>query len=930
MPDVAIGRQGEPVRRNPITNTFIRGFRVMGKRINSDRLAYSISRVLNGRPQAGMLATAMLLMGTQALPAMADEGPSDDAKTLDAITVISTGTRKANMAVTDSPAPIQLISPEKLSSTAAPDLQNAIANQVPSYNVNQVGGDMGSQTLTASLRGLSPNHTLILVNGKRLHNTANVNASDGSAAPDLSFIPEAAIDHVEVLTDGAAALYGSDAIAGVINIILKKNHDGGEVNTGYSGYQDGGGADFKWGANIGFGDSSNFFNLSVEAENRQSVYRFVPTAMANCLSNETNCAAVNPDAYSYFSRIDPNRTSQYNSKYPYLNNWLNPPEVRRKALYFNSGAVLSDNVSFYAFGGYGKKTAESEENYRGPAQLMSYTDSSGTAQYMYPYGFNPSEYSDEKDYTLTAGLTGMLGDWTWDASSTYGKDKMDVYTLNSMNQNLWNEYGYSPTDFYDGTFTASQWTTNLNATRDFDIGLAAPLTFNVGVEYRQDKYGISPGDYASYYKTGASSFPGYNPDTNTGNYSRNSYSIFADAVLYPVEKWLVDGAVRHEHYSDFGSKTIGKLTTRFDFTDSFAMRATVSTGFRAPTLGEGYYSAVNVSPSGAYPQLQPNGAAAAALGFGTLKPETSTNFSLGFVFNPLPNLSSTLDFYQIKIKDRITRAYFCYVSGGEACDPVSGAETDSYNTALGQALVDAGYLGGIDPSTSGGTLDTSARQNIGVYLFNNGLDTKTQGVDWVTNYLTEFGWGSVDWTLAANYGTLDVTGVKSAPESLGGGSMYSTATILNMESANPKYRINIGATINIGKFSINVTEAIYGPQHRWQAANTNDEGFGTAFPDEVLAQLTTKVMDGVTYYKQEIGVLPTTNLSISFKPNDKWTLTVGGDNIFNKYPDKYPAAVWNWVTSHYENQWGYLSKYETFSPIGYFGGRWYAKATYRF
>ncbi|MFT4197591.1 MAG: TonB-dependent receptor [Pseudoxanthomonas sp.] len=901
----------------------------MSKPVRFGCLAQSIATALRGRTSLSA-ASLMILAGGFSTHALA-QSDSSDAKTLDAVSVISTGTRKSNMAVTDSPAPIQLISPEKLASTAAPDLQNAIANQVPSYNVNQVGSDMGSQTLTASLRGLSPNHTLILVNGKRLHNTANVSASDGSAAPDLSFIPQAAIDHVEVLTDGAAALYGSDAIAGVINIILKKNHSGGEIDTGYSGYQDGGGKDFKWGANIGFGNADNFFNLSAEVENRQSVYRFVPTAMANCLSNETLCASVNPTAYEYFDSIDPNRTSQYNSKYPYLNNWLNPPEVHRKALYFNSGAVISENVSFYAFGGYGKKTAESEENYRGPAQLGGYTDSTtDETSYMYPYGFNPSEYSSEEDYSLTVGLTGSLGEWVWDASSTYGKDKMDVYTLNSMNRNLYSEYGYSPTDFYDGTFTASQWTTNFNATRDFDIGLASPMTFNAGVEYRQDKYAISPGDYASYYETGASSFPGYNPDTNTGSYSRNSYSVFADAVLYPVEQWLVDGAVRYEHYSDFGSKTIGKLTTRFDFTDSFAIRATVSTGFRAPTLGEEYYSAVNVSPSGAYPQLAPNSDAAAALGFGKLKPETSTNLSLGFVFSPLPNLNSTLDFYQIRIKDRITRAYFCYVSGSVACDPVSGAETDSYNTALGQALVDAGYLGGIDPSTSGGTLDSSARANIGVYLFNNALDTKTQGVDWVTNYLTTFDWGSIDWVLAANYSKLDVTGVKSAPASLGGGSMYSEATLENLEHANPKYRINLGAIIDIGKFSINITEAVYGPEYRWQAANTDDEGFGTDFPDSVLSQLTTKVMDGVTYYKQEIGVLPTTNLSISFKPNDNWTLTLGGDNIFNKYPDKYPKAVWNWVVANYENQWGYLTKYETFSPIGYFGGRWYAKATYRF
>lgn len=911
----------------------------MGKRIRLGRLAGSVSRALHVNA-AGLPALSMaVLVGAGAFAGQARaqgaDSPADEdkAKTLDTVTVISTGTRKADMAVTDSPAPIQLVGAEKLASTGAPDLQNAIANQVPSYNATQVGGDMASQTLTAALRGLSPNHTLILVNGKRLHNTANVGASSGSAAPDLSFIPEAAIDHVEVLTDGAAALYGSDAIAGVINIILKKNHEGGQLNAGYSGYGDGGGGDDKWGASIGFGSTENFFTLSAEAENRKSVYRFVPTAMGACFLNEANCQAVNPDFYNWFDAVDPERASMSNSKFPYLNNWLNPPAVHRKALYFNAGAALGDNVAFYAFGGYGKKTASSEENYRAPGQLGGYEDPvTHEISYAYPYGFNPSEYSDEKDYTLTAGLTGLVADWTWDASTTYGKDKMDVYTLNSVNRNLWNETGHSPTDFYDGAFTSSQWTTNVNLTRDFDVGLSSPLTFNAGVEYRQDKYGIAAGDYASYYKTGASSFPGYNPAVNTGNYDRNSYSVFADAVFYPIEKWLLDGAVRFEHYSDFGSKTIGKLTTRYDFTDAFAVRGTISTGFRAPTLGEGFYSAVNVSPSAANPQLQPNSAAAASLGFGKLKPETSTNFSLGFVFNPLPNLNSTLDFYQITIKDRIDRGSFCYVSGGEACDPVTGSATASYNTALGQALVDGGYLGGIDPyaNVEEGSLDASARQNISVVMFNNALKTRAKGVDWVTNYLSEFDWGSIDWILAANYNKLDVLSVKGAPASLGGGSMYSKATIINMEEDSPRYRVNLGATVNVGKFSISLTEVVYGPQYQWADTNTNDEGWGQTFPDEVLAKLTTTTLDGRTYYKEKIGVLPTTNLNVSFKPNDSWVFSVGGDNIFNKYPDKYPSAVRDWVTSNYENQWGYLTKYQTRSPLGFFGARWYAKLTYRF
>jgi iron complex outermembrane receptor protein len=878
--------------------------------------------------------------------APAAEDQDSPAKTLDTISVISTGTRKADMAVSDSPAPIQLVSAELLRKSAAPDLQNAIANQVPSYNASQVGGDMASQTLNAALRGLTANHTLILVNGKRRHVTSNFGvAGNGEMATDLSYIPQSAIDHVEVLTDGAAALYGSDAIAGVINIILKKDASGGELNAGYAGYSDGGGGTDSWGANLGLGNETGFVNISLEVENRKSVYRFSNPSYANCLLDIAACQAYATanGRGDLLSRIANDQGAILNSRFPALNGWLNPPQVHRQALLFNSGYSFENGIDFYAVGSYGKKKAQSEENYRRPSQDGGHDfngdgDVSDPGEHKYPYGFNPSEASEEEDYDLTLGLKGNLAGWDWDASTSYGRNEMDVYTLNSMNFSLWNDFGASPEDFYDGAFYTTQWTTDLSVSKDFDVGLSTPLFFNAGVEYRRDEYGIEPGEPASYYGAGASSFPGYNP-LGTGDYSRHNYAVFADVVLNPTENWLVDLAGRYEDYSDFGSKSVGKITTRYDFTDTFAVRGTYSTGFRAPNMGENYYSAIQVSPTGATATL-----AAATVGNG-LKPETSKNFSLGLVFRPIENLTATLDAYQIEISDRTTMGTFRYSTQQSAAtvtgrttgswnadlpDPADtdgdGVPDDSYNQILGDALVAGGFISDpLDPSAPGGSFDQTARANIDLSFFSNVLDTKSTGVDLVTNYLTEFDWGSIDWLLAANYNETEVTRAGRAPgfESI---PLFTEDSIYNIEHASPKYRVNLAATFHWNKFDLTLRESIYGPQTQVNSL---------AGYEQLADQLDVVQLGGGDYYKLKIDTLWSTGFDLSFKPDDQWTLSVGGDNIFNEYPDKIPSPVWDYDVANYQNgnnEYIASSNYAGFngSPIGYFGARYYAKLTYRF
>ncbi|MEW6169215.1 MAG: TonB-dependent receptor, partial [Pseudomonadota bacterium] len=938
-------------------------------------------------PPARVGACASLVLCTAlATPAAraqsADATPAAEVAAAEAVEeVIVTGTRKVGMQASDSPAPVQVLSAETLKESGAPDLMNAIATQIPSYNANQTGGDMASQTLTASMRALSANHALVLVNGKRRHITSNVGASSGNAAADLAFIPVGAIDRIEVLTDGAAAIYGSDAIAGVINIILKKDYQGGRLDASYGGYQDGGGGTDTWSGNFGFGSDKSYFNLTAEVTNQQTVTRAEAYGPAVCVANPADCQAYIdsnggiyapesgpgpnvPALVGYLSSPDTNM--RFHPDFPHINRVGDPPEVHRQLGFFNAGYALGANIELYAFGNYGKKRAESFETYRRPSQdggvdLNGDGDRGDTVNGVqerfvnkYAFGFNPKEASDEVDYSLAVGLSGETAGWAWDLSTVYGKDEMDVFTTDSMNFTIWNETGASPEDFYDGSYWATQWTSGLDLSRDFEIGLASPMTVASGVEFRRDEYGIDPGEPASYYGAGAASFPGYNPAVNTGAYHRTSYAAYVDFILTPTEKWLVDIAGRYEHYSDFGSETIGKLTTRYDFADWIAVRGTASTGFRAPTLGEGFYSAVNVGPTSANPQLQPNSSAAAALGFGDgLQPETSTNFSLGLVLHPIPRMAATIDAYQITIEDRIQRGSISYSTGsfanplipvpadgdGNGCRdgaredgaPESACYDDygtlfpdlydpsGYNRALGEALAGFGYLGDVDPAAPGGSLDPTARANVSVSIFNNALKTRTRGLDLVATYPTPFDWGSIDWSVGANYNETEVLSAKPAPAALGGATLYSPVTIENFEHASPKYRVNFGALITLGRFSLHIREQIYGKQYQLASAS--------GLPDVVRDQIElTGPNNG--FYKNEIGVLALTNIELTYRPTRSLNVSIGGDNVFNEYPDGIEQPIWDYYVASYSTLTS--RRYITGSPIGYFGARWFGKVSYDF
>ena len=898
--------------------------------------------------------------------------------------VIVTGTRRIGMTVDDSPAPVQIVTAEALQESGAPDLMNSLAFQVPSFNASQQGTDLASATLVANMRALSPNHTLVLVNGKRRHVTSNVavlGAYAGAASADLSFIPASAIASTEVLTDGAAALYGSDAIAGVVNLITRKDFTGGSLRANVSGYDAGGGLTKNYQGNFGIGSPSGYFNLAFELEDRDTVNRpgsiYGPAAcVAARLASLTGCPATNSGTTaSGYPTSTGNaalaRDNEYNMIfhpfYPYNSHQGDPPTIDRKVGFFSTGLFLNDVTELYATGSFGLKETSSTQSYRRPSQDGGYdrngdgdrTDAIGGIGLRsrvalteadlnkYPLGFNPNIETDEMDWEVGVGISGELAAWKYDLSSNYGRNELQIYNTESMNFTLWNRFGFSPEDFYVGQFDASQWTTSLDLSREFDWGMATPVTVATGIEYRKDTYEIGAGDEASYFGAGAAAFPGYSP-LAAGSYKRDNSAVFANVIFNPMENWLVDIAGRFEDYSDFGSKAVGKITTRFDLNDYFAVRATVSTGFRAPTMGENYYTAIQVGPTGATATI-----AAANVGEG-LQPETSRNLSFGFVFKPLPNLTTTIDAYQIRIDDRTRIGNFAYSvsqstntrTGRSGGTPVSTlpdpADTDGngvpdaeYNRILGDALVAGGYISvWNDPTAAGGSFDASARANINLGFFSNVLDTKSTGVDWVTTYNTRFDWGRIDWLLAANYNKTEVTraGRASGFESI---PLFGITDIWSIEKNSPEFRVNIGGTLHVGeKFTLNVRENIYGPQSTITSASPY-----TAFPQIMgtLDIVDPAQINGIAsflglaptttpYYVQEIGVIATTNLELTYKPFEGLSVGIGADNVLDKYPDKTPAAIRQYNIERYAATGA--RDYVLGSPIGFFGRRLYAKVNY--
>jgi iron complex outermembrane receptor protein len=871
-----------------------------------------------------LLTTVLCATTALATPAFAQEAP--DVAEGDAIIV--TGTRAVGQTAAESAAPIQLLSEDALTRVGQPNLNQALTQLVPSFQAQTQGTDMASFSLSARLRGISPNHTLVMVNGKRRHGNAILQvingAFGGSAAPSLDLIPSDMIQRIEILQDGAAAQYGSDAIAGVINIILKSNTSGGGIRATAGEYYDGEGRTYSLSGNFGMEVGDSGF-LTIGAQHRRNEVTTVGDGQMSVInydgSTVTNVsAAFKPLLDACNLR---NCTANING---------GQPASQLTVGFYNFGYDF-DGFEIYSFGNVSYRKGDALQAYRHPTRLCR--TAAGTAQTSDPTrcfgttaqtGFVPHIEVEQDEFSLTGGIRGDISGWNWDLSGTYAEDVAQVYTTQSVNASLYVATGQSPTDFYDGGFQFNQFVGTLDVSKEFDIGFAEPLTFAFGAEFRDESYSIFQGDPLSLYVEGAQSFPGYSA-SDAGTIGRTAKAVYVNFITDPVDGWTVDLAGRFENYSDFGDALIGKITTRYDFSDAFAVRATASTGFRAPSLQESGYSSTNVGPTSATLQLAPSSPGSASAGFGALGPEESINFSAGVVLRPIDRLVVTLDGYYIKINDRI-------VSSGS----ITGQRFNTLTTPPTQVLTP--LINGLTPYqlvqnaiiASGKTLDPTVleRGTLGIQTFTNGIDTKTMGLELAARYPVDLPFGTLDFSFGANYNVTKVTDSKL-------GTLFSPTSEQTIEEASPDFKANFGALFSTGAFTANARVNYYSEVMSYVQPNSACSTGAASCPGITPLLAPILLSNGQRYYNSRIAPAAIVDLELSYDLTEFATIAVGANNLFDKIPDapplvaNYDPAAWpKNGSSPYITNGGTIGAPLGGSAYGSAGGYYYARVALKF
>ncbi|MBU6403648.1 MAG: TonB-dependent receptor [Proteobacteria bacterium] len=801
---------------------------------------------LHRNPLALALLTILAASGahaqnTSSAPTAATANPSK-AKQLQ--TIVVTGTRAFDRTEADSMSPIDVLTPKDLTSTGATSLAGALRTLLPSFNFPQPSvTDATDAIQPAQLRGLSPDETLVLINGKLQHTSAslNVDGSEGRGASpvDINAIPINAVASIEVLRDGAAAQYGSSAIAGVINIILKGGSQNGSVysTVGVYSHHDGeDGRTVRGGADGGFAlGKKGWVHLSFDAEHQ----------------DPTNSAG--PD-YRYPG--DPT--------YGQVTFHYGLPLLSQKSAAFNMQYDFAPHVQFYAFGIFNKRNVSAQGFFR---SLSSYKTSQPAALAVYPDGYLPVENTSVLDSSLVAGIRGkVLNGWHYDISADAGSNHWKLNTADTFNYSLG---AASPTSFYIGTLTTQQNYLNADFTKYVNIeSLENPLVVAWGLEYGQDKFAIKQGDPASYAGAGAQVFPGFRPG-DAGNYMRHNQAAYLDLEEDWTENFSTEFAARHSHYSDFGNSNVWKFSGRYAFNNTIAARATVSTGFRAPSLQQEYYSSTGIQfinngvsdlpyTIRTFPVDNP---AAIALGAQPLKPEQSHNYSAGLVFTPRNGLYATLDFYQITIDNRII------LSGN-----LIGANVAAYLTSVGI------------PQVSGGQ------------FFTNGVNTRTRGVDLIGTYPIDLGSaGTLKLTGGGNYNKTIITYIEPNPPQLGLAGL--TLPVIDrptqgiITDGTPKDKVFLAGDWTYGNW------LVHGQVTRWGSFIN----FGSTPAGDIVnaAKYTLDASVGYTW--------------------NRWDFTIGGDNLTNQYPTAAPASG---------GPYNIILPYSEYAPFGFSGAYYYVRAAY--
>jgi len=847
----------------------------------------------------------MLLAGTamssQAVYAQEDADADRGADVIEEITI--TGSRRPGRSASDVPVPVDIITSDSLRNQGSVDITNMLRTSVPSLNVNAnpISGTSTS-IRPANMRGLSPDHVLILVNGKRRHRAGDIptfsgGISDGSQGPDLSSIPAIALKQIQVLRDGAAAQYGSDAIAGVINFIMNDDAEGGRIEAKLGSTYSGDGTTYEiagtWGLPLG---ENGFVRFSGEYGQSDETTRSIQRSDAQALID-----AGFPDVPSPASKLGS----------PQINDNLK--------LFVNMAAEAGDNSEFYMFGGYSERKVESDFFYRNPTGRFGvFTDNDDGGNYLigdmtpddgmncdggidfggtglvnnpiavgaadadarlaaifadpncysfledYPGGYTPRFGNKVVDMSGALGLRGEIeSGMTYDISLNAGRSKLSPNASNVPNPSLGS---LSPSVFDDlGDRIQTESSVNVDLAYPVEIdGLASPLNVAGGFEWHKEQFTIVAGAPPSFeagiladqgFLIGEEAFPGFSP-TIAGDFTRSNIAFYLDLEADVTDELVLGGAVRYEDFTDMGSKVTWKATSLYHVTEEFGIRASYATGFHAPTPGQQNFSALTteITPGGDLIEsglIPATSAVAMAVGGKQLEPETSKSFSVGFVYNS-DFMNLTLDYYRITMDNRLTQSE-------------SFSLTDEQKaTLISEGIVAASGLGSFR-------------------FFRNNFSTKTQGVDIVAtvpiNVTDE---GNTDLVFTGNWTETEVTG----------GEGLGDARIGQLEENNPKFKGNLMLKHQADNWRAHIRANYFSSFTEFHV-----NAFGL---------------------RVDAGAQVTLDVQAAYNVTEQVELVVGADNLLDSFPD--------------ENPWAFIlgSKYPTTAPGGITGGFYYAKVSFNF
>ena len=830
----------------------------------------------------------------------AEKGEAKKKEVTELTPIVVTGTHKAGLSPTESISPIDVYSGAQIENQGAIDLTDSLTKITPALNTQRFPiADGTSFVRPVSLRDLSPDQTLVLVDGVRRHRSALVNlqlaplgtVNQGAQAVDFSAIPANAIKRVEVLRDGASVLYGSDAIAGVVNVILNDAPQGATVSAQYGEYSKGDGGRLRLDADAGFAlGPSGFLHVSVERDT----------------ADITSRGVARPDAAAIAGIVGADKVP-YNG---FGQRW-GDPDVDANKLFLNAAFHVADNVELYGFGSYMDNETLSGFFYRAPVLPAQYgiagrstliVDANGDflpdaapqslvdsilgqglnpANYLtadsnspsgfvllnpiykkFPGGYGPLFGADIQDFEAVGGVRGEFSsDWKWDVHGRNAGNEINYRLEQSINPSLGD---LSPTSFHPGKLTQREKEVGADFVQTFG---STPLTLAYGAQWRNETYIVHPGDAgstavgptAAQFGVGSDGFQGFFPAT-AGTFEQDSYSGYVDAETSFTDKWSGAAAARYEHADRFGSSTVYKVSSRYAFLDNFSVRATYNTGFRTPTPGQEFTLNVtttadasgNLIPSGTYPVSHP---VALALGATPLRTEKSKNFTAGLVWDPLENVTTTLDYYRIKIDHRI----------GLVSKTVSQANVD---TLIAQNYPNAQLL-----------LNSAAS------YFANAFGSDVKGIDFVVDTRHELGAGTLNIDFRYNHNTQDVVDV--VPGTINADRVYDLAHQV------PKNRAVLSFDYGLGRFNGIARINYYGG---W---STTGGLFGNGDASDAVSYSSKTLLD----------------LEARYKLNDRFSFAIGGDNVLNTHPDKEKNPVLQFLGN----------QYAITSPFGFNGAFWYAR-----